>query len=281
MLAGHGERGRLSPCGLFDYICSVKPARSSVGDESPSRPARKRRIEKLSETIAREIVHDIVERGLPVGSVLPTEAEMFESFGVGRASVREALRMLEVNGLITIKTGPKGGPIVAQASSIEFAKTATLYFHSSRATFGELVEARIVLEPMMAAFAARRRSPETERALRDSLVLTEKAIEEGDEKIYIAQASRFHGIIAGLSGNKVLDFFGGALKHIYYERVWDSLMGEARRLHVLDAHAAVTTAILAGDADLAQRLMADHMNEINARLAEHLPRVADELIDWR
>ena len=226
-------------------------------------------------------MHDIVERNLPIGSVLPTEAEMFESYGVGRASVREALRLLEVNGLITIKTGPKGGPIVAQASSVEFAKTATLFFHSTRATFGELVEARIVLEPVMAALAARRRSPETEQALYASLDLTRRAIEEGDEKLYLAQASSFHGIIAGLSGNRVLDFFGGALKHIYYERVWEALTGQARRPQVLGAHEAVTTAIVAGDADLAEQLMAEHMNEINDQLAEHLPRVADELIDWR
>jgi DNA-binding FadR family transcriptional regulator len=240
---------------------------------------RKRRKEKLSEGVARDIVHDIVERNLPVGAMLPTEVEMFEEYGVGRASVREALRLLEVNGLITIKTGPKGGPMVAQASSVEFAKTATLYFHSSRATFGELVEARIVMEPMMAALAAHRRSPETEHALRESLDLARKAVEEGDERLSLEQGANFHGIIASLSGNRVLDFFGGALKHIYYERLWAA--GEAHRPDVLDDHQAVAHAILEGDAERAQRLMAEHMNQIYAGLAEHLDRLGDELIDWR
>lgn len=265
-------------CGLSQY---TGPVASSPSSEASTSAFRKRRIEKVAETLAREIVHDIVQRDLPVGSVLPNEAEMFETYGVGRTTVREALRLLEVNGLITIKTGPKGGPIVAQASSVEFAKTASLYFHVSRATFAELVEARIMVEPMMASLAARRHSSETERALRESLDLTRQAIEEGDDKLYIAQASNFHGIIAGLSGNRVLDFFGGALKHIYYERVWEALIDKPRRPEVLDAHTAVTDAIVAGDADLAHRLMTEHMDEVNTMLTEHLPRAASELIDWR
>ncbi|MDT5076093.1 MAG: GntR family transcriptional regulator, transcriptional repressor for pyruvate dehydrogenase complex, partial [Mycobacterium sp.] len=82
----------------------------------------KRRIEKISETLARDILHDILDRGLTAGARLPSEAELVASYGVGKSSLREALRLLEVNGVITIKTGPTGGPIVAESSPVEFAK---------------------------------------------------------------------------------------------------------------------------------------------------------------
>lgn len=259
-------------------LSSVIKGQPTEGTPSRAPSHRGRRREKLSETIAREIVHDIVERDLPAGTVLQTEAEMFETFGAGRASVREALRLLEANGLIAIKTGL--GPIVAQASSVDFAKTAALFYHANRATFGELVEARNAVEPMMAAFAARRRSPETETALRDSLDRARTAEQAGDDRAYLEHNSEFHGIIAGLSGNRVLDLFGGALKHLYYERMWD-----VTEMHVpgdvVQAHEKVANAIIAGDAGLAQALMAKHMDDIYSRLSSHSLKVGEQLVDWR
>jgi GntR family transcriptional repressor for pyruvate dehydrogenase complex len=132
----------------------------------------KRRIEKISETLARDILHDILDRGLTTGARLPSEAELVASYGVGKSSLREALRLLEVNGVITIKTGPTGGPIVAESSPVEFAKMSVFYFRSTRVTFGELIEARIMMESMMAGLAATRRDSQTDLALRESLALT-------------------------------------------------------------------------------------------------------------
>ena len=87
---------------------------ADIADADPvvvdSRPAMARRADKVSEVVARAIVHDIVSRGLEPGATLPSEAVMLARFQVGRASLREALRILEVHGLITIKPGPGGGP---------------------------------------------------------------------------------------------------------------------------------------------------------------------------
>ena len=79
---------------------------------TPSRAPRRRAV-KVAESVAREILHDIADRQLPPGATLPSEAEMVETFNVARASLREALRILEVYGLIRIKPGPGGGPVVA------------------------------------------------------------------------------------------------------------------------------------------------------------------------
>ena len=86
---------------------------------------------KASERVAQDIVRDIVRRGLQTGDRLPLEAAMVEEYGVSRTSLREALRILEVQGLISLKPGPGGGPVVGTVEPSHLARTAALYFHLS------------------------------------------------------------------------------------------------------------------------------------------------------
>src|SRR5712691_5213320 len=108
------------------------------------------RTEKVPETVARKILHEIVEGGLVAGDRLPPEAAMSAEFQVGRASLREALRILETHGMIRMKPGPSGGPVVTDTRPSDYGKTTTLYLHRAGATFRELLEARLVIEPVMA-----------------------------------------------------------------------------------------------------------------------------------
>ncbi len=117
---------------------------------SRSARQRRRRPAKVATSVAHEILHDIVERGLGPGSRLPSEVEMAESLQVARGSLREALRILEVLGLITIKPEPGGGPIVASMSSEDLGRTLTFFLKASGITLREVMEALVVLEPVMA-----------------------------------------------------------------------------------------------------------------------------------
>src|SRR5439155_15826548 len=116
---------------------------------------------KTSERIALEIVHDIVAQGLQAGDHLPLEAAMVEHYGVSRASLREALRLLEVQGLIALKPGPGGGPVVGSVDAPSLARTTTLYFHLGGMTYGELYQTQEMLEPLCAELAARHPDRET------------------------------------------------------------------------------------------------------------------------
>lgn len=236
-----------------------------------------RRADKVSEVVARAIVHDIVDRGLEAGSTLPAEAIMLSRFKVGRASLREALRILEVHGLITIKPGPGGGPIVSTPTSGNFGRMATLFFQLDGATFRELVETRLVLEPVMARLAAIRQDPETLTALRANV---EEGLRSTDEQ-HTRIGTEFHGLMAGASGNRVLDLMSSAIRDVFYERVTSSLFppGDRNRLH--HDHAAIVKAIEKGDAKAAERLMRTHMEEIVERSEERLPGMLDEIVDWR
>src|SRR5262245_55654820 len=117
-------------------------------------PGVPRPVWKTSEVVAFAVARDIVEHGLESGDRLPLEAEMVEQYGVSRESLREALRLLEAQGIVSIRRGPGGGPVVGKASSINLARTMTLYFQLAGATYDELLGAWRALEPIAAELAA-------------------------------------------------------------------------------------------------------------------------------
>ena len=109
---------------------------------------------KASEGVARDIVDDIVVRRLREGDGLPSESAMLQHYGVSRETLREGLRLLEVQGLISIRRGPGGGPIVGTIDPASLGRTSTLYFHLAGATYAELFDAWVVCERVIADLAA-------------------------------------------------------------------------------------------------------------------------------
>jgi len=240
---------------------------------------RVRRTEKVSEVVARSIMQDIAKRALQPGTKLPPESVMLDRYKVGRASLREGLRILEIQGLITIKPGPGGGPVVAAANGHDFGRMTTLHYQAVRATFRELVDARLVIEPLMAGLAARSRDPEMIAQLRSVAQHTREGL--SDDVEYSGGASDFHEAIAGASGNRILDLFGRSLKDVYSARVSGALFPMDARERVQCAHEDIVDAIDAGDAELAERLMREHMEEFLGFVAERYPGMLDEVVDWR
>jgi len=256
-------------------------SRSSTGGPAPfviTRNTASRRTEKVSEVIARRIVNDIVAAGLKRGAMLPPESQMLERFKVGRASLREALRILEVHGLITIKSGPGGGPIVADPDSRNFGRMATMYFEMAGATFRDLVEARLILEPMMARTAAIRQNPQVIAGLRG---LVDDAGEVLEDPLYGQAASEFHGAISSASGNPILDLMARAIKEVYHERVSGMLFEPDYRRQLQEDHRGVVDAIESGDPEKAEMRMRVHMEEFAQKVAERYPGMLDEVVDWR
>jgi GntR family transcriptional regulator, transcriptional repressor for pyruvate dehydrogenase complex len=261
---------------------TVTVTSTAVHDETALRDRSNgaaRRTEKVSEVVAQSIVQDIVARDLPPGTMLPPESVMLERYRVGRASLREGLRILEIQGLITIKPGPGGGPVVGSATSRDFGRMSTLHYQAARAPFRALVEARRVIEPMMVGLAAEARDPKLIARLRELSQQVRSQID--DDATYKAGTADFHRIIAGSSGNQVLDLFGQSLLDIYWERVAGTLFALEHRVHVQDEHDAITKAIEAGDAKRAQRLMDSHMDDVVQGVVDRYPGLLDEVVDWR
>jgi DNA-binding FadR family transcriptional regulator len=249
------------------------PART----QPPALPGR--RGGKVSEVVARDIVHRIVRQNLAPGAALPAEGAMLRDYEVGRASLREALRLLEVHGLLSIRPGPRGGPVVSQLTSADFGRMATLYFQASGATFRELLEARLVMEPVMARLAAERRDPQMLEELAESVAASER-LATVDDLEYVRTSTDFHSVVSGMSGNKVLDLFGRAIKDVYTDRVTGTLFPQSARDRVRDEHIAIARAIRRGEAARAERLMREHMEEFALYVEKRHPGLMDEVVDW-
>jgi DNA-binding FadR family transcriptional regulator len=257
---------------------------------SGSGAQRRDRSDKVSERLARRILRDIVTRSLEPGTKLPSEALMLERYKVGRASLREGLRILEVYGLIWIKPGPGGGPVVADVNSIDFARSATFFYHAVGATLNELVEARMHLEPLMARLAAERLTDDSAEALRHALAREQTSLEAQNATVQAPPLpaedagdwwpALFHKVVGDMSGNRVMSLFGQSVVDIYVERI-STVSAVDRRSQVHSAHDEIGTAILKGQPQKAERLMREHMEEVAATFADRFPGLTDEILDWR
>src|SRR5262245_21997856 len=218
----------------------------------PARRIGLRRTEKVSEVLAREIVRDLSD--LPPATMLPSEAAMLAKYGVGRASLREALRLLEVQGLIIMRPGPGGGPMVARADSAHYGRISSLYYNLAGGTYQDVVDARLVIEPAIARMVAEQsdagqrealRSYVDQRPLRDPVAPDEPSFET---------AAEFHALLMGMCDNLVLQLLARSLQHVLLDRgrgvrplvEWD---------RIEDDHAAIAQAIIVGDGDVTEELM--------------------------
>jgi GntR family transcriptional repressor for pyruvate dehydrogenase complex len=233
---------------------------------------------KTSERVAAAIVADIVAARLKPGDRLPNEAAMVERFGVGRGSLREALRILEVHGLISLRSGPGGGPVVVDVHPRDVARTFSLYLHLSGATIRELTEARLFLEPMSARLAAETREPEGMRRLREA-VDYEASIPPGDPR-FIQAANNFHYVLASMTGNVVIDLLATALKELYTTRVVNGgLVNDLNQEHLAREHREMADAIMRGHAAAAERLARDHTQKYLGKVTA-IPGFAESTITW-
>jgi len=252
---------------------------SDVHDVAVGGPERVDRTDKVAEKIARRILRDIVARELPRGAKLPPETKMLQRYEVGRASLREALRILEVYGVIWIKPGPGGGPVVARVDSLDFGRSSTFFFHSVGATIGELVEARLCIEPVTARLAAAQLTEKSAQRLRAVLDHEETTLDE-TRPLAPSRTDLFHSLIAGMSGNRVIGLVSQSVIDIFIERVHPAFPPEQRKqLHKI--HEGIAEAIFSGDGARAEILMRKHVEAIVAGVSERFPHAFGEIIDWR
>lgn len=251
----------------------------------PLRPAAsvrifRRRTLKSSEVLADEILRDVVRRGLKEGDPLPLEGDMVVQYHAGRSTVREALRILEINGFITIRSGPQGGPKVRGPNPTDFGRMIALFLQAEKATVRDLVEARRILESAMVADATRRRDVAfLQRAAR--LAEWSKTVDIHDDDQYLALCREFHEAMASASSNRVFSFIGLALMSIFWGKLDRGIFPPKHRRAMLDEHDEILRAILGGHAAKAEQLMNEHMAHYIDGIAARYPHALDDPIRWQ
>ncbi len=234
--------------------------------------------QKVALTVARELVDYMSAHDLPPGTVLDSEAAMIEKYRVSRGSLRESLRILEALGIIHMKPGPGGGPVVDSPDGRDFAAITTLYYQLEGATYLELIEARLILEPVTARLAAQRRTTRDCEMLQDYLQLS--ATTDVTEDVHFRRAGReFHRLLATLSGNKLINLLVDSFTNVFEERV-DFLYPVKERSATVRAHEEIAQAIIDGDQLQAEALMRAHMEHYAGHAKRRLAALMAEVVRW-
>jgi DNA-binding FadR family transcriptional regulator len=171
------------------------------------------RVPKTAELVARRVRRAIVTGELRTGDSLPSEAQLIEDFQVSRPTIREAIRILESEGLISVSRGARGGARVTQPDSDMVARAAGVALQTRGATFQDVYEARMLIEPPAARLAAEQRPKEASAVLRAHV---EQEFELTKDSVAITQAiADFHRILMEECGNASLGIVALALKGVF------------------------------------------------------------------
>jgi len=241
---------------------------------NPNRP------QKTALLIAQRIVQYIDQHDLGPGDRLPPERIMMETYAAGRGTLRESLRYLELQGVLSFKPGPGGGPVVERPDGDNLAATLTLLLQFDHARYRVVSEARQAFEPLMAQLAAERIQPGQLAQLERNLADMEAGI--GDPDAYLDHNRRFHEIIAWASGNSLFGFLVDAM--VGGMDISGSTQGieypVRRRNAVLAAHRRIYEAIRDGKAERAREAMGSHVAEYVTYAERKFPAALDKPIIW-
>jgi DNA-binding FadR family transcriptional regulator len=217
--------------------------------------------------IARKLVNEIRRRRLRPGTKLDAEHRMVEDLGVARATVREALRFLELQGALRIKAGPGGGPVVSVPGADHLASVLSLHLQFAEASFRSVVDARSSIYPVLAAEAAENATREDVSMLQQSIARMHAGVQ--DAELFTHEARRFMSLVATASRNRVLALLVDAL-HRMSEGIgeWE----ERQRRSALRSYEKVVGAIDRGAPDEARSIMAESL----AAAVRHWERTAPD-----
>lgn len=177
---------------------------------------------------------------------------MLERLEICRGSLREALRILEGNGLVTLKPGPGGGPVAAAHDPRNFGQMATLHLQSIGANYRQLLDARVEYETVLAR----------------------------KDQQYSTATSGFHRAVGVASGNPVIALAAESIYSIWSVRETAVLYPPEDREQVSIEHEQITRAIEKHDARRAERLMREHI-AYQEFCELRYPARMDDIVDWK
>jgi GntR family transcriptional regulator, transcriptional repressor for pyruvate dehydrogenase complex len=212
---------------------------------------------KTYELVADRLTEEISSRVLQPGDLLPPERELVASFGVGRSSIREALRMLESRGLIEDRAN--GTFAVAQLTN-PLNQSLNLLLEADEADVAELFEIRRILEGESAALAAARRT----RPQLDRMAEAIDAMVNGlsSEEEFIAADLRFHLNVAEATRNRVAIHLMDAIRGLLQRALSSSYHVAGSPARAIEMHRLILEAIRDRRPDLARERMQEHVESV-------------------
>lgn len=276
-IASHATRYRdqtvLVGCGLGSAVVNGNE------DTAKRRPPREK-----PQQIADELRHLIVSGELVEGDSLGHEPDLVERFGVSRPSLREALRILEAEGLITVVRGVRGGVVVHAPSQRMTARTAALVLQARNVSLADVYDSRRLLEPMAVKVIASSRGHKSAASDLLELVEAQEAAIEDPEAFSQANA-QFHERLIELAGNETLTIIAEMLNEIIARGVARAIQAEPGKDSVtirrrgIRSQKRLVELIRAGDADGAEEHWTKHMTVVGKVLLGQQATTVIDLMD--
>lgn len=253
--------------------------RKTVSVKKPAATRAKQGTLKIAEEIARDIVRDIAERRLTAGAALAHEKTMIAQYGVGRASIREALRIIEAQGLIFLKPGRNGGPVLAGTGPEQMARFLSLFLRLSNATYRDLADFMMTVSPRLAELAAA--NPDR-AAVKKAIKLTGRNPCALVDTTYEDEFELGpHAMINNLSANPVLSMFADAVDAVFTSHSMALTKGEDFLDIAERDHHAIAVAVIEGRPEKARQLMRKHIERVIDYTVSRAPKFLSQRIEWK
>jgi GntR family transcriptional regulator, transcriptional repressor for pyruvate dehydrogenase complex len=222
---------------------------------------------RLFERIVDQIKDAVLSGTLQTGDKLPPEHELARMFGVSRSAVREALRILELSGLVSIRKGNRGGCFIRKLSSNQkLMDYLSDNWRLGQITLTHLTEARYWLESMVIDIVGQRITAKDIDKLRKSVDKAERLYEEGKDREKIDENLNFHILLVRIIGNTILiDALSAILELLSYMLL---KIKPSRRitLGTLGAHREILDLLEAGRIEQAKAVNNAHIKDVSTRL---------------
>ena len=231
-----------------------------MSELTKSKPVTVRRIAvpRSYDVLADHLRETILAGEIAEGESLPTERELVVQTGLSRGSVREALRMLAVEGLVRTRPGRSGGNVVTLPGNDSMTNAIDRFVRGRKLPLRTIQETREFLEPALARLAAQRRTEENIRKLKS---LHDELITSADNFQSFALINiKWHNAVAEASGNELLAALLHSISHgVAIATTTEEYDTTDTRKAVIRVHSKINEAIELQDADLAERRMRQHI----------------------
>ena len=217
---------------------------------------------RVWEDIVTQILQLMSDGNLTAGSRLPSERELASRLGVSRPSVREAMRQLELMGVIESRQG--SGAFVKEVSDEDLVQPLALLLRGRKHLLRDILETRRVIEPHLAQLAAEQATPADIEALAGLVSQQQAKVQAG--KLAIEEDTSFHHRLAQASGNRVLLLLVESCMDLLRESRKRNLQSPERAHRSVEGHADLLRAIKQHDPDSAFEAMVRHLDGIEAAI---------------
>jgi DNA-binding FadR family transcriptional regulator len=231
---------------------------------------------RLYQRIVEQIEGALAQGELKPGERLPSERELVTQFGASRSTVREALRVLESNGVVRSRPGDPNGPEILPFSTQGLTKQITRLTQVDEVGLGELISFRMILDGSANMLAARLRTQDELASMEATIEVMRETIDLGYEEFSEADVA-FHDAIARVSRNSLIQVCNQVVRGVVLSLISDKISrsrnSKALMRQSLHHHEEVLEAIRAGDGPAAARISRRNLYDY---YAGYLPKAERE-----